>query len=499
MPLRILCGTICEKKDLENLFTSLRANHAQDFIIFAPKNLLNTITQPQPSHIILQDSTQAHLENIDFLYLPDSAQVESALKAQIPYFSNPKTPNPIKQILKVIKNLCENMLDSIALCSAKIFTRLSYVISKKPKNQRRKLAIIRTDAIGDYLLFRNFLPYFYEHFSKITLIGNAAYSDLALNFDRKYLEEFIPLHMRRFSRNPLYRFKSVYKIAHLEFETAINPIFSRDKASEKIAKIIRARQKYAPKGDLNNLNAKDYARFAKNYTLLTPCKEGVMFEFERNAEFASALLGKTIFPPLTLELGDCALQEFERFNLPKPYVVLFIGASTSWRKWDIKNFYEVGLWHLSKGFHVVICGGREDSQNGENLATMLNAQSNLTKQTKGFHAFNLCGKTTLCALARVVYNGNHLVSNETSCAHLAATLRHDISIYVVSNGNHLYRFTPYPARVRGKYYGIYHPIIDKNLCAYAFLSNYMQNPSRLDINQITPQRVIEVIENTLDS
>lgn len=458
----------------------------QDFLIFAPKNLLDTITQSQPSHIILQDSTQAHLENIDFLYLPDSTQTESALKAQIPYFSNPKTSNPIKQILKATKNLCEDILDFIALCSAKIFT---------PKNQRRKLAIVRTDAIGDYLLFRNFLPYFYERFGKITLIGNSAYSELALNFDKQYLEEFIPLSPRCFARNPFYRFKSIYTIARLEFESAINPIFSRDKTSEKITQILHARQKYAPKGDLNNLSAKDYARFAKNYTLLTPCKESVMFEFERNAEFASALLGKTIFPPLALELGDCALQEFERFALPKPYVVLFIGASASWRKWDINNFYEVGLWHLSKGFHVVICGGSEDFQNGENLAALLNAQNDPTKQ--GFHAFNLCGKTTLCALARVVYNGNHLVSNETSCAHLAATLRHDISIYVVSNGNHLYRFTPYPYRVRGKYYGIYHPIIDKNLCAYAFLSNYMQNPSRLDINQITPQRVIKVISTTL--
>ncbi|WP_066388206.1 glycosyltransferase family 9 protein [Helicobacter himalayensis] len=498
MSLRILCGKICEKKDLENLFTSLQANRTQDFIIFAPKNLLNTITKPPHAHIILQDSTQAQIEHIDFLYLPDSAQIESAIKVQIPYFSDIKSPNPIKQILKAIKNLCEDMLDFTALCLAKILTKLS-VIFKKSKNQKRKLAILRTDAIGDYLLFRNFLPYFYGRFGKITLIGNTAYSELALSFDKQYLEEFIPLDIRRFSRNPLYRFQSVYKIAHLEFETAINPIFSRDKTSEKITKIIRARQKYAPKGDLNNLNAKDYARFAKNYTLLTSCKEGVMFEFERNAEFATALLGKTIFPPLTLELGDYALQEFECFNLPKPYVVLFIGASASWRKWDIKKFYEVGLWHLSKGFHVVICGGKEDSQNGENLANMLNTQSDATKQTKGFRAFNLCGKTTLCALARVVYNGNHLVSNETSCAHLAATLRHDISIYVVSNGNHLYRFTPYPCRVRGKYYGIYHPIIDKNLCAYAFLSNYMQNPSRLDINQITSQRVIEVIENTLDS
>ena len=152
---------------------------------------------------------------------------------------------------------------------------------------------------------------------------------------------------------------------------------------------------------------------------------------------------------------------------------------------------------MENGFSVVICGGKEDYEGGERLAHNL-TQTALQKglDTK---ALSLCGSTSLSALARVVYNGNHLLSNETSCVHIACAIRHDISIYVVSNGNHLYRFTPYPQGIGGKYYGIYHPTIDKNLAAYGIISNFLQEASRLDINHISPQAVIRVIESTLAS
>ncbi len=121
----------------------------------------------------------------------------------------------------------------------------------------------------------------------------------------------------------------------------------------------------------------------------------------------------------------------------------------------MEHFYEVGKWHINQGFSVVICGGKEDYENGESLAYNLNQIDNVTQELDS-KAINLCGKTSLGALARVVYNGNHL-----------------------------YRFTPYPQGIGSKYYGIYHPTIDKNLAAYGIISNFLQETSRLDINKIT--------------
>ena len=110
--------------------------------------------------------------------------------------------------------------------------------------------------------------------------------------------------------------------------------------------------------------------------------------------------------------------------------------------------------------------------------------------------FNMVGKTSLNALGGIVYNGNLLVSNETSAAHLAAIL--DTAIVIaVSNGNHLGRFIPYPKGLRDKYYPVFHPFIEENFDKYEELSNAYAYQSTLDINEITAKQVIGVIDKIM--
>ncbi|RAX54135.1 glycosyltransferase family 9 protein [Helicobacter sp. 10-6591] len=485
MQLKLLCGNLCEKKHLRDFcFDSKQiqerfqsSNASLELIIFVPKQLFKSLDSPQIQEFDQKDMSA--YKTLDFIYLPDKNQERIANDLQIPYFTSSRHTKIHKFILKMCKRLVFGLLDFVTM-------KLAYFCTK---HKRENLVIVRTDAIGDYVLFRNFLPILSQQYGKITLIGNSAFLDLALGFDKAYLQKFIPLHPKEFERNVLYRIKTLYKLSTLRFHTLINPIFSRDRVSEVVSRAINAKEKIASIGDKSNLDTIEYNRFSQTYTLQIGCESGVMFEFERNAEFVSNLLQRPILPHFSMDIQTCEFTSDEIFSLPSPYVVFFIGASAPWRKWSIQNFYEVGLWHIKQGFYIVICGGKEDSQNGETLVNMLN-----TTQKK---AINLCGKTSLRALARIVYNGNHLLSNETSCPHIAACLRHDINIYVVYNGNHLYRFIPYPKRIRDKYYAIFHPIIEKNLLAYGFISNYLQNPSKLDINCISAQSVIDLISTTL--
>ena len=137
--------------------------------------------------------------------------------------------------------------------------------------------------------------------------------------------------------------------------------------------------------------------------------------------------------------------------------------------------------------NLLICGGNADIESGFYLEQLLKVKN--CKQS----IYNLTGKTTLVELVSLVYNGSLLVSNETSAVHLAALLDTAI-IIVVSNGNHLGRFIPYPKEIRDKYYPVFHPYITANYARYKELSNAFAYKSTLNIDDIQPKQVIDVID-----
>ena len=101
---------------------------------------------------------------------------------------------------------------------------------------------------------------------------------------------------------------------------------------------------------------------------------------------------------------------------------------------------------------------------------------------------DLVGKTSLVDLLYIIDNGNLMIANETSAPHFAVALEM-INVFVISNGNHYGRFTPYPKEVSKNYHVIYHPVIEKDLDDYKKLSNSYGFGSSLDINEISVDRV----------
>lgn len=75
------------------------------------------------------------------------------------------------------------------------------------------ILLIRLDAIGDYVLFRNFIEILEtnEHYKSyhITLIGNSAWKGLSLELDKEYVDNFIWIDKRKFTYNFIYRFRKI--------------------------------------------------------------------------------------------------------------------------------------------------------------------------------------------------------------------------------------------------------------------------------------------------
>lgn len=352
-------------------------------------------------------------------------------------------------------------------------------------NQKYSLIVIRTDAIGDYILFRNFLKPLYKKYGKLTLVGNIAYQELVFELDREYIQEFIPIDRKKFIRNIFYRFKMIKKLRENSYTLLINPIYSRDRVSEDIAKIIDAKEKITSIGDSSNLPQSLKEKYDKNYTTLLPTKNEPIFEFYRNLDFFRQFISKKL--EITLHIDPNQLQKkLCDFNLSLPYSILFIGASEDFRKWNTEYFAEIGLF-LIKQFqdNIVICGGNDDYMNGEYIKKVLNKISK--------NVINLCGQTSLIDLTTIIQNTHFLITNETSSAHIAMAIKHS-KTFVISNGNHLYRFTPYPKEMNVDYHVVFHPLVQQNINSYQNIADLIEPTSRLDINEISPKTVISAIQ-----
>lgn len=370
-----------------------------------------------------------------------------------------------------------------------IYYLIDLLIKPSKEIKPKSLLLIRLDAIGDYILFRNYIEVLkknekYKDYS-ITLLGNSVWKSLSEELDSEYIDEFIWIDRNKFSKNFVYRYKKLKEIISKGYEIVLAPVYSREFFfTDNIVKLIYAKEKIGSIGDLSNIKKWQKKISDKYYTTLIPAKDEIIFEFIRNKEFFENLLKiKLDIKKPTIKLKDKSLP----FDLPSRYAILFIGASANYRKWNIQGFAKVGTWLKERyGYEIVLCGGPSD-------------KNDAVEFRKYFYGeyLDLVGKTSLVELLHVIYNGNLMISNETSAPHFAVALEMT-NVFVIYNGNHYGRFTPYPKEVSENYHVIYHPEIEKDLDDYKKLSNIYGYVSRLDINEISVDMVIHKIQEVLN-
>ncbi len=369
-----------------------------------------------------------------------------------------------------------------------IYYFINLIISPSKEIKPKSLLLIRVDAIGDYVLFRNFIEVLkksekYRDY-KITLLGNNAWKSLSEELDNEYVDEFIWLDINKFNKDFLYRYKKLQEITSNGYEVVLSSVYSREFfVGDNIIKLINAKEKIGSSGDLSNIRRWQKNISDKYYIKLIPAKDELMFEFSRNKEFFENLLHVKLDntkPQIDLKSKKLS------FELPQKYAILFIGASASYRKWNIERFARVGEYLKEKhSYEIVLCGAPSDSEDA------MKFKNNFMGEY-----IDLVGKTSLIDLLYVIYNGNIIIANETSAPHFAVALEMT-NIFVISNGNHYGRFTPYPKDISENYHVIYHPKIEKDLDDYEKLSNSYGFGSSLDINEISVESIKTKIDELL--
>ncbi len=302
-------------------------------------------------------------------------------------------------------------------------------VAPKEKDNTGEILIVYTDAIGDYILFRNFIQVLKQSGKyknhRITLCGNQAFRDLADHFDAGFIDDFVWLNRSQFERNFSYRQNFLKLIRKRKFDVVLNPSYSRDFVfGDSIVRQANAKIKI---GQVTN-SANAYRLFTllsdKWYTSLLNTGEEVIFDFCRNKKFVEMLIGEKI----SIRQPSLPVQSEK-----EPLLIIFPGAGEKQKQWKAENFVALASYITQKEkYRIVICGSESDHVLGEQIEHELALKD----------SSNLCGKTSLVDLAKLISKASLLLTNDSSALHIAACT--NTRAICVGNGRHYGRFTPYP-------------------------------------------------------
>lgn len=308
------------------------------------------------------------------------------------------------------------------------------------RKKQKRILLIKTDAIGDYVLFRNFIEVLktsekYQDY-QLDLVASKLLTDFATTYERQYIDQFYFIRPDDYYEAPLKTLKFAWKLFRGNYAVALQPTFSRTLINDAIAAFTAAGEIIGFESDNERIDQRYKKKSDGFYTtrLLLPATH--YFEFDRTKYFFEQILQQ----PLTIQ-GPY-------LHLPKNAnggIVIFPGAGVIKRGWGAERFLELIKKMLENtALPVTLAGGPAEAAIGNYL----------TENLPDGKIVNLINKTTLPQLAELITSARLVISNETSAIHIAAATA--TPCVCILGGGHYGRFAPYPAHVPNAPVCVYH-------------------------------------------
>lgn len=318
-----------------------------------------------------------------------------------------------------------------------ILLKLSYIFRflSKFRKPAKRLLIIKIDAIGDYILFRNYLEILHqsERFKdyEIELLGNDTWKDLTWQYDSNLISKYWFINERWLLVHPINVLKLGISLFKRRYEFVLQPTYSRTLLANGLSAIASGKQTIAFRSshEIHPRYKKQTDRF---YSTLLDLPEGIFHEYERNHNYFSQILENPDLPWVELSLP---VKEADRSG-----IVIFPGSSDHKRNWQEEKFAEViqRLLDTSKEM-IVLTGGRAEVPLSCSIMGKLPETTRLVDQT---------GDTTLPKLVNLVAQARFVISNDTSVVHIAAACK--TPVICIQGGGHFERFTPYSEKLQNR-------------------------------------------------
>ena len=372
---------------------------------------------------------------------------------------------------------------SIFFCG---ITSIFLTFKRTGEKPEKRLLVLKPDAIGDYILFRNFLLLLRQSAKyrdyQIIFCGNSAYKEFAIHFDSDSVDHFLWIDKNRIYRDLRYYIRFALSLHH-QYTVTIHASRSREFIFDYFAKISGIRERIAPVGDTVNILS-PYKRITDHwYTRLIPSGNTVSFEFDANRQFFELLLEHAISLKKPFLINKpCDGSDLP--DLPGDFIALFPGAQLPFRRWNTVNFAAV-CNYLRQNYpqEIVILGGKSDQKLAHEIIRLNND-----------HVIDLTGKTQLIQLPEVISKARLLITNDTMAVHIGAVL--DIPTVVISQMNHYGRFVPYPKEIGDNMVCVI-PLAFKKSDEQALAEKFRLG-SEVDINLVTIDQVKSAIDYLLN-
>lgn len=340
--------------------------------------------------------------------------------------------------------------------------------------------LIRLDDIGDYLLFRNFIPYYCQLYKgkKVVLLGNVAWKSIYEQYDAGEVAEVLWVDKKQYFSDDAYKQSIWTTISSYGFEEVVSTSVSRNillddlcALASKAVKRTGAKLQYEPPALLHNSN--------KLYHELIDVPHNV-YEFDANKVIAEKITQQRIHlykPELPV---FSAKQDWD-----DEYICLFIGANAISRRWTVTGWKGLIQW-LSTTYphqHVYLIGGPTDMALADEITTLSQAQQ----------LENKVGKLSLFESVGLIQHATLLVSNNSMAYHVSMSSL--VPTVIVTNGENPYRFTTFDTAISPNVSVVYpQRFLKETSKEYALKANLKYTATKADIRSITAEDVIQTIK-----
>jgi ADP-heptose:LPS heptosyltransferase len=357
---------------------------------------------------------------------------------------------------------------------------LLFKLFAKFRTPAKRILIIKTDAIGDYILFRNFLEIvrqspLYEG-SEIDLVANTLCQDIAMNYDDAFVNQFFFIRPDDLYYSPLKTLGLGWKLFKKNYQTVLQPTYARTLINDGLAGLSASGNTIGFEGDTERIAEKYKLKTDKFYTQRLTLPADIYFEFNRSKYFFENVLGYAV---------NISGPSIAYINNNTNGIVIFPGAGVVKRSWPAAYFLElIKLIRAQTAQPIYLAGGPAEIPVGNYL------EQNLPPEC----VINLINKTSLPQLIDVIGNADLVISNETSAIHIAAATQ--TKTVCILGGGHFGRFAPYPDHMAFKPTCVYYKM-DCYYCNWNCKFITAPHEPYPCIGNISIQNVWDTVQNLL--
>jgi ADP-heptose:LPS heptosyltransferase len=291
----------------------------------------------------------------------------------------------------------------------------------------KRLLIIKTDAIGDFILFRNFIAELknsakYRDY-EVELLGNELWRELVLTYDGPFVSKFYFTKALQLYYKPREVFKLGRQLFCRRYEVVLNPSSTRIFITDGLAALCAAPKTIGFESNTEGIEQKYKTKTDKFYTDKLVLPPTVYHEFDRNCFFFQQVLGRAITLAKPMLPIAAAV---------KSGVMIFPGAGIKKRGWEAEKFIRlIKLIRQNTNETIYIAGGPDEATTNDFISNA--APGNLV---------NLTGQTTLTQLIQKVASSMLVIANDSGAIHMAVAA--NTPSVCITGGGHFNRFVPYP-------------------------------------------------------